>query len=495
MVHRQLPPLPKYRKDAVTRRLCAAVHLDEQFARQVHEEFSEDRMKAHGLPLGINLVAVVRHARVAAERMDVRDRQLGWLFFACWAAALVLLYGLFGGVSVAVTSGCFALLAVPCAAWWLVHRTEAKARSAALDAFESGAEPENLAPPVAPEVEARLQELRQKRINFVPYAADAERSTPFVGSGKKIKEAVWQPIDVSRPADAPTGGKLTITSFDAVALHTYVANEMANIAGLEGLRAKNRLYVLGTHVWHLGPEALPDPLARPRSQVPKQLVQAGLVQPGAGMRTYLSLERVAEGGRVIVSMHLRARLHHPSLTWEVAAYAIPPVHRRYAQVEYLPRDGFRQWWSLVRCASGQTWPALRGALGRNHRRRSEANRRARQMENVRKEISKRHAVYDYGAESSLRDRVSDWDEMGHSDRTDSQDFLHRLQQGVLIATERFLQDHNVDTSSFDQAQQVINTQTYNFSGDITGASNFGNNGQINVGQGPQPGGPAGGGQP
>ncbi|MEU2790839.1 hypothetical protein [Streptomyces sp. NPDC007100] len=497
MVYRQLPPLPRYRKDAVTRRLCAAVHLDDCFARQVCEEFVEDRMKAHGLSLGINLVAVVRHARVAAERMDVRDRQLAWLFAALCAGVVLLVYGLFSGGPVVATSGCFAVLAVPGAAWWLVYRAEAQARAAALDVFDSAEDPEKLAPPLASEVETRLRELRQKRTNFVPYAAGAERTTPFVGSGKKIKEAVWQPIDVSRPADSPTGGKLTIEPFDAVALHTYVANEMANIAGLEGLRAKNRLYVLGTHVWHLGPEALPDPLGRPRAQVPKQLVQAGLAQPGAGMRTYLSLERVGEGGRVVVSMHLRARLHHPSLTWEVAAYAIPPVHRRYARVDYLPRDGFQQWWSLMKCATGQAWPALRGAIGRNHRRGSAANRRARQMENVRKEISKRHAVYDYGADGSLRDQVSDWDEMGHSDRTDSQDFLHRLQQGVLIATERFLKDHNVDTSSFDQAQQVINTQTYNFSGDITGASNFGNNGQITIGQGQQQGGAGGsaGGQP
>lgn len=68
---------------------------------------------------------------------------------------------------------------------------------------------------------------------------------------------------------------------------------------------------------------------------------------------------------------------------------------------------------------------------------------------------------------------------------------------MLIATERFLTDHNVDTSSFDRAQQVINTQTYNISGDITGPSNIGNNGQISAsyGQGPQAPAAAAGGSP
>ncbi len=492
MARHHLPALPQYRQDAVTRRLCAATHLDEGFARQVHDEFVADRMRAVGLPLGINLVALVRHARSADLRVEARNRRLARLFGGLWAAVLLALYGIGGGPSVALTAGGCGVLAVFGAAWWLVYAAERQARDAAQEVFRTGAKAEDLAPPAPKEAESRLLDL--KKANVVPYTASAERTNPFVGSGKKIKEVVWQPIDVSRPAEAPGGGKLTIKDFDAVDLHTYVAREMANVAGLEGLRARNRLYVLGTHVQHLGTDLLPDPLGRPRAQIPKQLVQAGLLTPGAGMRTYLSLERVGDGGRVIVSMHLRARLHHPSLSWEVAAYGIPPVSRDYGIVDRLPIDGFERWWSLVRYATGQTWPALRGALGRNRRRAAERKREARDLERWRKEIGRRHAVYDYGAVDSVRERVASWDELGHSDRTDSQDFLHRLQQGVLIATERFLKDHNVDTSSFDQAQQVITTQTYNFSGDISGPSNFGNNGQINAayGQGQQPSGAAGG---
>ncbi|GHC58225.1 hypothetical protein [Streptomyces cinnamoneus] len=485
MARKQLPALPQYRQDAVTRRLCAATHLDEGFAHEVHEEFTADRMTAVGLPLGVNLLALVRHAGAAVRRTEARDRRLAWLFGGLVAAVLLVLYGLTAGPSPAGTVGGCGILVVFGTAWWLVYTAERQARDAAQEVFRTGAKAEDLAPPAPQGAEKRLLEM--KKANVVPYTASAERTNPFVGSGKKIKEVVWQPIDVSRPAEAPGGGKLTIKDFDAVDLHTYVAREMANIAGLEGLRARNRLYVLGTHVPHLGKDLLPDPLGRPLAQIPKQLVQAGLLNPGAGMRTYLSLERVGDGGRVIVSMHLRARLQHPSLSWEVAAYGIPPVSGAFGRVDGLPIDGFERWWSLVRCANGQTWPALRGAPGRNHRRGAANNRRARDLERLRRDISKRHVAHDYGAVDSIRERVASWDQLGHSDRMDSQDFLHRLQQGVLIATERFLKDHNVDTSSFDQAQQVINTQTYNFSGDITGPSNFGNNGQISAayGQGGQ----------
>ncbi|WP_433405087.1 hypothetical protein [Streptomyces sp. CA-146814] len=482
---RHVPNLPMYDKDATTRLLCSSVHLDDAFARYAHRELLGDRLTAMGLPLGVNLLALARHAHRATGRTDLRDRRLAWLCAGWWLAVLTVIGGLVSGAPGLAEAAVLVLLLVLGCAWWLVHRAESQARTDALEARYNTARPQDLAPEVTGEAEARLR--GRRRPNMVPYTQSAERHNPFVGSGDKIKETVWQPIDISRPADAPGGGKATLIPFDAVDLHTYLAKELGNLAGLEGLRAQNRLYVLGPQVSYLGDEVLPDRLRPPNSEIPPPFVKAGLLKPGAGMRTYLSLERVGEGGRVIVSMHLRARLQHPSLSWEVAAYGIPPLHARYYGADYLPRGGWERWWSLVRFATSHTWSGLTGAPGRNGRRNAERKRRARELEKARREITKKHALYDYGTTDSLRERVASWDQLGHSERTDSQDFLHRLQQGVLIATERFLKAHNVDTSSFDQAQQVINTQTYNISGDITGPANIGNNGQISAayGQGAQ----------
>ncbi|MFF4101248.1 hypothetical protein [Streptomyces sp. NPDC001903] len=477
----------------MTRHLCAGAHLDEGFARYVDVELTEDGLRATGLSLGIDLVALARHGRAAVRRIDVRDRRLAWICGAgVWAAVPVLLYALVSGLGVlACVAAGLVVLAYP-SAWWLVHQAESRARTAAL-AVEHGAErAADLAPPVEPDVEQRLSE--QKRANVVPYTASAESTNPFVGSGSKLKEMVWQPIDVSRPAEDPAGNgaKLPIKPFDAVDLHTYVAREMEHIAGLKGLQVRNRLYVLGNHVPYVGAELLPDRLKRPHAQIPKQLVQAGLMQSGAGMRTYLSLVRAGEGGRAIVSMHLRARLHHPSLTWEVSAYGIPPLQERFDRVNRLPVDGLERWWDLVSHATRTAGPALFGAASRLSRRASARRGRARALEKVRREIDKKHLLYDYGAVGSIREQVSDWDQLGYTERTDSQDFLQRLQQGVLIATERFLKDHNVDTGSYDQAQQVINTHTYTFQGSVQ-AGVIGDNGTFNQGgPGAAPGRPQGG---
>ncbi|MEU0331929.1 hypothetical protein [Streptomyces sp. NPDC006193] len=481
---RPLPSLPQYRKDGVTRRLSASVHLDDDFALYADRMLTGDRLNALGLSLNINLVALARHARRATRRRAALDRRLACLQAAVPVTVLVGLWSLTAGDrSLGWVALCGPLGAYG-AAWFLVRHDQARRRDTAREVFLSAEKPEQTAPPVEPEAEAALHEL--KRANVLPYADEAAYTKPFVGSGDKIKEVVWQPIDISRPADAPGGGKLPVRPFDVIDLHTYVARHMENISGLQGLRVRNRLYVLGSNA-HLLPELVPDPTRRPRAQIPKQLVQAGLKTPGAGMRTHLCLERVGEGGRLIVSMYLRAILQHPSLTWEVAAYAIPPLDGRFHRVDRLPVAPWERWWDLFRHATRRTGPELRGALGRIRRRHRWQRDRERQLARTRRAITKQHVRHDYGATGSLREDLGAWDEAGYAERIDAQDYLFRLQQGVLTATERFLQDHHIDTSSFDKAVQVINQQTYNI-GSVSGPSNFGAHGTVLVGgqQGPGP---------
>ncbi|WP_333775364.1 hypothetical protein [Streptomyces sp. IBSBF 3136] len=483
--------MPQYRRDSVTRRLCASAHLDDTFARYVDRALTGDRLDALGLSLGINFVALARHARVAARRREALDSRLARLAVIAILCFLTGLAGAVNGHWSLVWVAIFGPPGVYAAAWTLVHRKESVGRDTAREVFQATEKPERTAPPVEPEAEAWLSEL--KRANVLPYADAAARTNPFVGSGAKLKEVVWQPIDISRPADAPGGGKLPLLPFDAVDLHTYVARHLETIAGLPGLRAQNRLYVLGSNACFL-PELVPDRTRRPHARIPSQLVRAGLENPGAGMRTHLCLERIGEGGRMIVSMYLRAILQPPSLTWEVAAYAIPPLDGRFLRVDQLPVAPRERWWDLVRHATSHTGPYLSGALGGVRDRRAWRRDHARVLARERRAIDKQHLLYDYGAKGSLREDLGAWDAAGYAERTDAQDFLFRLQQGVLVATERFLEDHHVDTSSYDKALQVISTQTYNI-GNVSGPSIFGNDGTIAMGgqQGPGPhGGPAAG---
>ncbi|MFE1557143.1 hypothetical protein ACFW6V_19435 [Streptomyces sp. NPDC058734] len=486
---RALPGSFLYADDSSTRLLSAAAHLEEEFALETAVELTEDRLEALGPSLGLGLVAVARHARAAVRRTTVRDACLTGLL-ALFAGFVYL--GGYGiqvqrgellGRSLAGVAGTFA------AAWLVVLATERRARARALELITDPTPPEGLAPPLDPAVEARLRE--QERANAVPYHESAERDSPFVGSGVEVQSRVWQPIDVSTPAASPSGGDpLTIVPFDVVDLHAFVAGEMGNIAGLEGLRTQERLYVLGTRVQYAGEELLPDQLRRPRAVVPPERVRTGLVRPGAGVRTYLCLERAGEGGRVVATLFLRARLQHPGLTWEVAAYVVPPLRTDFERVRTLSVDALGRWWTLLTFTGRRFLPALFRSPARLLGKGWGRAMRGLRLWWQRWTVDKRHIEFDYGATDSIRAKAGDWQRVGFSERTDAVDFLQRLQQGVLTATERFLKAHNIDTSSFDQAQQIINHHSYTFQGPINGPGNYGSGGTVVTGgPAPAPGGP------
>ncbi|WP_431037678.1 hypothetical protein ACQYWQ_25115 [Streptomyces sp. P6-2-1] len=480
---RHMPRVPQYYADAVSRRLCASTHLDPDFARQVRKEFTGDRIDALGLPLGVNLVALVRHAEVAVRRERARDHLFALLFALLVVTGAGAVLSFLGGAASWATSLIAAVVLLWGLAWVLRYRALGEAWNAAYTVHWGAEGPEALAPAVDPEAETGLSGLR--RANVVVYDAEVGHDDPFVGHGKRVRKTVWQPIDVGSPAQAPNGGTQTITPFDEAELHTFVAREMKHLSGLKGLRSHNRLYVAGTHAPLLGGDLVPDPERPPLTRVPSALVRSALIHPGAGMRTYLSLERVGEGGRIVVVMHLRARLHAAQLSWEVTVHLIPPLGPRFDAVDHVPHPGWRRVRRMVHMLRTQQEWRLRGAPGRCLARARQRAVRARRLERERRDITRNRLQHDYGARDTLRSRWADQERMGHNELQDAQDILNRLQQGVLLATKRFLTAHHIDTSSFDSASKVINNQTYNFTGDINQGV-FGAQGTIQNQYGPQP---------
>ncbi|MFI8344181.1 hypothetical protein ACIF8W_29510 [Streptomyces sp. NPDC085639] len=164
MAARRLPVLAQYRDDAVTRLLCAGAHLDEGFAREVDVELTEDRLHATGLSLGIDLVALARHARASVRRTDLRDRRLAGLCAAgVWAAVPAALYGLVAGLPALALSATAAFVLAYTTTWVLVRGAEDAARTAALGVEHGAQRPKDLAP-VAVAVAAGPEELHPARL-------------------------------------------------------------------------------------------------------------------------------------------------------------------------------------------------------------------------------------------------------------------------------------------------------------------------------------------
>jgi hypothetical protein len=476
--------------------MCMTAHLDPEFAREVLTEYAEDGIHAVGLPFGVNVVSLVRHARLAQARVLRRDRILAGLL--ALLAALVLLAVWCLSHHRASTAG-LAALALPLvllAALAAVHHQLWHSWRTAL-ALGDGQQPAaTLAPAADPQLEQRLALL--KRANLVVYHDDVAAVNPFVGSGWRISEEVWSPINVGRPAKDAAGQPLTPIPFTAAEMHDQVARRVARASGLNDLSVRNRLYVRGHFVSHLA-SALPDPAQRPLPVVDSSYVKAGAANPTAGMETYLCLRAIGEGGRVVVSMHLRAQLSHPLFTWEVNAYVLPPLGLRFYRPDRLVAGPVRLRARALADAVRQTLPLRFGSAAALGRRSTARAGRARALERLRREIRKNYASFDYGTTNSLRERASSWFAMGFAERRDAATYFKLMVHAVLNSTEEFLTAHHIDTSDLNaQQQQIITTQTTIFNGAITQSVIGGtNNVQNNAANGPvaPPGGGSSSGQP
>ncbi|MET4662554.1 hypothetical protein ABID80_006314 [Streptomyces sp. PvP037] len=479
MQQRGKSALPRYADDAVTRELCGHVYRDMEWAVSVGRMFLTERFRAHGQPKGVDLVAVVRHARRAERLFLLRDTMLA----ACFAA---LAAGGIAGLAALVVrdpgrlAGCLLLAAGALVAGTVVAFAWNWAMWRAAQGVQWGDDPPRLgAPAVKAELERELDALDQA--NVIVYSAKGpDGEQPFLGSGISVLETVWPGIDVSRPAKKSTGKKARIKEFTAAELHSHVAERLAHLAGLDGLRVCDRLHIQGHHVRDLGTALLPDPRKRPVTRIDPHLVETGIAETGDVMRSYLTLELIGTRGSYVVTVHLRARLARSRLSWEIAASYLPPVHTAFNHPR-THRFGFGDHaMTVLRVTREQLRDQFFGSPRRMLRRPARRTADAVRLLWRRSRVARPRSYFDYGAGGTLRAVASAPSRQGdYTQRMDAKDAMQRIQQALLRATEQFLEAHHVDISDLRRTQKIITTQTYNFSGPINGQNVFGNHG-INI---------------
>ncbi|MFI2505368.1 hypothetical protein [Streptomyces sp. NPDC018972] len=484
--------LPRYSADAVTRELVGHVYRRMDFTVALTRMLVTERFRAHGQPQGIDLVAVVRHARRAGRLFLLRDAML-LICFAAFTAGVIAGLAALVAQDAARLIRCLCLIlgavgtgAVLVFVWtWIMWRIA--------QAVQWGeAPPRDRAPAVGAELERELDALDDA--NVIVYTAKGpDGDQPFLGSGIGVLETVWAGIDVSRPAEDAGGGKHPVETFTAQELHAHVAEHVGDLAGIDGLRIGNRLYIQGHHARDLGEELLPDPLKRPATRIAPKLVEAGVTETDDVMRTYLTLELVGARGSYVVTVHVRARLARSRLSWEISASYLPPVYAHLSDAYTRPLGFGKHALTVLRVTREQVRDQLFGSARRMLRRPARRLADTVRLLWRRNRISRPRSYFDYGAGGTLRAVVSDTDRQGdYTQRMDARDAIQRIQQAVLRATEQFLAAHHIDTSDLRQAHKTINNQTYNFNGPINGQNVFGDHGIIlaaglHRGPGPHPG--------
>lgn len=442
--------------DLVTRLLCAATYLREDFADRVSGELIEPTRGAMSPLWQVDAVQLARHASQAKSYRKTRDAWLtAALGYALVSGFLALALGVLGLLHLRQVLIVWVVLLVWAyvVALGLVYSQYRFARRAALAVtYEPDAAP---TPPLArPSVEQGLADLNNT--NAVLFRGE---SSPFVGSGVNLDS--WHlTLDISKGAvpkhdraGAP-GIPEPITGADLQDALLATMPQRISPRPTSG----NRLYVRGgsnalsVPLFRVGPTE-PDPadavtFRRPVSRVPETQVREYLDEPSEAARVYSYFQHSAWGGQVIVTLFVRAFVSNQTLFVEGLVYALRPLQSSFYAVRGLPVDRRSEATSLARAALSEAVPLMLSAPTRLLNGVWSKRARMAQWEASEAEIKHRRDI-DFGALSSLREQVANYNLVDPFAAMDERMYYQIFNRRALECIGLFLESRHVDLSEFN----------------------------------------------
>jgi FHA domain-containing protein len=429
-----------------TRYLCAAVHLDDRFARRVVDELLHERFRALAPAYGVDLAAVAAHAVSARRRRLRRDAALlAVLLLSAGGAAVVAAGGNAAGAAPWVVIGLLVAWAITTVEIFVMrHRALRRLSVGRSDGVAD-----------RPRMSATLQEQFDNLVAAQAGNVVVFRDfNPFVGSGFFVAD--WSfAIDVTKGVvDPRTGDRRTPVPFDAGDLHLALLGQM-RMLGLPGLTAQTRLFVHGGDV-QADKLLLPDQFDRPATSIDESVLIRRTAQHSAAGRTYLAIEATGWRGHLVVTMFVRTVRLRDSLFVEWSAYALRPLRDEYYAVDRMRQTGPA---GTFLASASHAFPrfivTLAASPVRVVRALSSAQDVRRQAREDRRVISGGWA-FNYGADTSIREEATGTEHNRYFLALDEQMFVKVVQRRLLAAIGDFLTENGIDTREFSQQQTVIN---------------------------------------
>lgn len=416
-----------------TRYVCTAMHLDSSLASRVVRDIVDNSRQFVARSPGVNVSLVARHALAARRRQLTRDVLLT-------ALAVLVIVGV-------VSNNAGIVLGALVAAWVvvfiesLVTRYAVVARSLSRDGFR----PEAAPTPTDPRRKRRVQQIAEHRDgNVLVYSG----FSPFVGCGVPIGgwsfavDVTRAAEDAERPAAFATSqlrdhvtGALKALKWPAIRI-----DEVVIVSGRD-LRGDRRF--------------LADPYHAPSSRVDPGVIEAMLADPEDRARPYLHAQVAGWDGDLIASLFLRLVQLPCSLFVEASYSLLAPVQDKFHEADRLPPQPTVG--HLVRLA----WQATIGFLVRLVAAPFRVG--AAVVSPIRRawrDLAERRAIagdltFDYGADISVRELVSDKEFQRYFQRLDKEMYVKVLEKRVLDAVVEFLRDHCIDTSELVERTATI----------------------------------------
>ena len=450
--------------ERVTRFLCATTHLDGSFANHAWVVLLSPGRQGQAPEQEIDPVAVARHSILSLSRRVRRDRRLALvLAIAIVLAVLFFTVGTEGGASLGDVA--LTIIVLPLVGWLValavVYNHYSQVRHSAIDIHSNRlGKARRSAPPLAPDVEARLDEVHRSNI------AIFNRYVPFVGTGHTLD--TWKLTLHTNPDGATFGdpGRTTPGVFIfPEEVHHYLYEQVPKV--LPRVDAERRLYVDGgtaTYVPGLIPPS-PGPRrpVRPETIADDHMLDEYTRRPTRTARTYVCFVENSGNGDVVVTVLVRAEMVGDTVYIEGRSQVLLPVQPGFKDVYWVSHRPDQAVLPVLRAAI----PATTGLWLESPLRllrywwSDRQDERTIRLEGLR--IARGQPV-NYGAGSSLREDAMLPADPGYYGAADEVMYFRVMTQQILTCLSTFLQKKGVPTEDFEEQRRLIVEQTFNVDG-------------------------------
>ena len=152
--------------------------------------------------------------------------------------------------------------------------------------------------------------------------------SPFIGSGTELDNN-WSFTVNLRMSES---SKKTVGNLSIAELHNHVQHQLHSL-NIDGLKIKDEIYINGLDVnllKHIQPRGR---MRKPVTTVDRQYILKKINGNEKRERHYRVVRVPMWGGQIIISMYYRFLIRNQSLFIESRVYMLPPIKKKYLQVE------------------------------------------------------------------------------------------------------------------------------------------------------------------
>jgi hypothetical protein len=280
--------------------------------------------------------------------------------------------------------------------------------------------------------------------------------SPFVGSGTDI--GGWSfVIDIDK-GKSILDNRLQPDQFELSEMYNVIENEI-NGLNIPNLSITEKVFINGKNIRD-NRDFLPNVLGCPVNKISQQYVYLAINNNLKDARFYKVIQVVDWDGDLILTSFLRLQKNEKSLFVENNYYLLPPISSKLKSIDTIKESsGFKHFIGFI---IGVFFKTIIDSLVSLFKVLGYINETISKLfggqSSVLKKTVKTSPDYDYGAETSIREAISQTQYSQHFQKLDKERYFKMIEKRIFNLIGNFLDSKNIDASEFKERETSILNQ-------------------------------------